>query len=93
MTAEEMVAVVMMVSANPTGGDVIQSSRGLRKMRIPLQGRGKRGGGRVIYWYYSDGYPAVLMWAYAKNEAKDITAEQLKYFVKQAEDFKEQFGG
>jgi hypothetical protein len=53
MSAEDMEAVVLMISENPTIGDVIPGSCGLRKMRIPLQGRGKRGGGRVIYWYES----------------------------------------
>jgi hypothetical protein len=49
MSAVEMEAVVLMISESPTIGDVIPGTGGLRKMRIPLQGRGKRGGGRVIY--------------------------------------------
>ncbi len=35
--------------ANPKSGDVIQGTGGLRKIRIPLNSKGKRGGGRVIY--------------------------------------------
>jgi hypothetical protein len=62
MSAEERDFVVSMISARPTIGDVIPGTGGLRKVRIPLQGRGKRGGGRVIYWYYNAGYPAVLVW-------------------------------
>ncbi len=34
---------------NPLSGDVIQGTGGARKLRIQLEGRGKRGGGRVIY--------------------------------------------
>ena len=34
---------------NPLKGDVIQGTGGARKLRIQLEGRGKRGGGRVIY--------------------------------------------
>jgi hypothetical protein len=55
MTRVEMDAVVDKVATNPTSGDVIKGTGGLRKMRIPLQGRGKRGGGRVIYCYHSEG--------------------------------------
>ena len=33
---------------NPLKGDVIQGTGGARKLRIHLEGRGKRGGGRVI---------------------------------------------
>jgi hypothetical protein len=87
MSAEEMEAVVLMISEGPTIGDVIQGSGGLRKMRIPLQGRGKRGGGRVIYWYYNMGYPAILMWAFAKNEASDLTSVQKKSLVAMSETF------
>jgi hypothetical protein len=81
MSAAEMESVVLMISEGPTVGDVIPGTGGLRKMRIPLQGRGKRGGGRVIYWYYNAGYPAVLMWAFAKNEASDLTSAQKKSLV------------
>lgn len=34
---------------NPDAGDVIPDLAGARKIRIPLTGRGKSGGGRVIY--------------------------------------------
>ncbi len=78
MTRAEIDAVVDVVAGNPTLDDVIKGTRGLRKMRIPLHGRGKRGGGRVIYWYHNEGYPAVLMWAFAKNEAADLTSAQSK---------------
>ena len=50
-------------------------------MRIPLQGRGKRGGGRVVYWFHSTDYPAVLLLVFAKNKAADLTAEDRKRLV------------
>ena len=53
MSEAEMETVVSMISASPMAGDVIQGTGGLRKLRIPLQGRGKRGGGRVVYWHYN----------------------------------------
>jgi hypothetical protein len=87
MSALEMEAVVLMISEGPTVGDVIPGTGGLRKFRIPLQGRGKRGGGRVIYWYYNAGYPAILMWAFAKNEASDLTPSQKKSLVAMSDMF------
>jgi hypothetical protein len=39
MSEPEMEAVVSMISASPMAGDVIQGTAGLRKLRIPLQGR------------------------------------------------------
>ena len=78
MSDKERRAVVDMVAGDPAGGVVIPGTGGLRKMRIPLQGRGKRGGGRVIYWYHSPGYPAALLWVFAKNAADDLTKEQYR---------------
>lgn len=72
MSEEERFAVVDMIAANPDAGVVIKGTGGLRKMRIPLQGRGKRGGGRVVYWYHSPGHPVVLLFVFAKNEAADL---------------------
>ena len=34
---------------NPRKGAVIEGLAGIRKLRIKLEGRGKSGGGRVIY--------------------------------------------
>jgi hypothetical protein len=84
MTDAERMAIVDRVSADPTAGDVIKGTRGLRKLRIPLEGRGKRGGGRVIYWFHSDRFPAALLWAFAKNEASDLTKGQQSSPVKLA---------
>ncbi|HEX5676798.1 MAG TPA: hypothetical protein VFX91_02400 [Alcanivorax sp.] len=36
----------------PDMGDVIQGTGGLRKVRVASSGRGKRGGARVIYYYF-----------------------------------------
>jgi hypothetical protein len=36
--------------ANPDAGDLIPRSGGLRKIRVGVAGRGKRGGARVIYY-------------------------------------------
>jgi hypothetical protein len=81
MSEEERAAVVDVIAADPESGVVVQGTGGLRKMRIALRGRGKRGGGRVIYWYRSEGYPAVLLTVYAKSEAADLTLDQLRRFA------------
>lgn len=40
------------------------------------QGRGKRGGARVIYYYFTGRSEIALLLVYAKNEADDLTSEQ-----------------
>lgn len=76
MDEVDRAAIVDTIASAPLLGVLIRVTDGLRKMRVALPGRGKRGGGRVIYWFHSEGYPAVLLWAFAKNEASDLTSEQ-----------------
>lgn len=63
---------------NPSVGDLIPSGHGLRKLRVPLPGRGKRGGARVIYYHWISEQQCYLVYAYAKNQAADLTREQLQ---------------
>jgi hypothetical protein len=43
-----------------------------------LEGRGKRGGARVIYFFHDTEMPLLLLKAYAKNEQEDLSQIQLK---------------
>jgi len=70
--------VIDILAADPTAGVRIKGLNGFRKMRIPLRGRGKRGGGRVVYWFRSTDYPAVLMLLFAKSAAADLSGEDRK---------------
>ncbi|BAO82085.1 cytotoxic translational repressor of toxin-antitoxin stability system [Serpentinimonas raichei] len=63
---------------NPLAGDVIKGTGGLRKLRQPdpLRGKGKRGGLRVIYYWWLGGSQFWLFTLYDKDQADDLTAEQ-----------------
>ena len=66
--------------ANPVAGDVIEGTGGLRKMRYadPRRGKGKRGGLRVIYFWWEAGRQFWLFTLYDKNEASDLSATDRK---------------
>ena len=64
--------------ANPDEGDLIPRSGGLRKVRLGLPGRGKRGGARVIYYWITAKSQIYMLLAYAKNVQEDLTEEQLR---------------
>lgn len=73
--------------ANPEAGEVIEGAGGLRQLRFgdPRRGMGKRGGLRVIYYYWSPGPEFWLFTLYDKDEMCDLTAgqrDQLKERVK-----------
>ena len=67
---------------DPEAGDVIPGGGGLRKLRVPLPGRGKRGGARVIYYWWARREHCYLVYAYAKNDQSDLTREQLKQLAR-----------
>lgn len=93
MSDAERALVVDLVAIAPEAGAVITGTGGLRKIRVPLAGRGKRGGGRVVYWFHSAGFPAVLLWIFAKNETDDLTDDQRKKLSAAGKSLLLDFGG
>lgn len=63
---------------NPLAGDVIQQTGGLRKVRWSSQGKGKRGGVRIIYYYATSASQIRLLLIYKKGIQDDLTADQKK---------------
>ena len=78
LTADEQNAVIDLIAYEPTCGDLIPGTGGLRKVRVGYGGSGKRGGARVIYYFYNADFPILLMALYAKNEKGDLNARQKK---------------
>ncbi len=70
--------------ANPNAGDVIPGTGGLRKVRWGEAGRGKgkRGGIRVIYYWYLYGSLVYMLLAYSKGQQDDLTPNE-KRLLKQ----------
>ena len=65
---------------NPDAGDVIEGTGGLRKLRYgdARRGKGKRGGLRVIYYWWTAGRQFWLFTLYDKDEADDLSAKEKK---------------
>jgi hypothetical protein len=66
------------LAQRPDAGDLIKGGGGLRKLRCMIEGRGKRGGIRVIYYWAVRQDQVLFLLMYAKNERDDLTANQLK---------------
>jgi hypothetical protein len=76
--AAELAALVDHLARNPEDGDIIPGTGGVRKLRWGKAGTGKRGGARVIYFYYQMDRPLYLLLAYAKAQATDLTPDEKK---------------
>ena len=77
--------------ADPEAGDLVPGTGGLRKLRWgqARRGKGKRGGIRVIYYWYARGSLIYMLLAYSKGQQDDLTSRE-KRLLKQlvAEEFR-----
>jgi hypothetical protein len=80
MSDEERTLLVDYLANNPTAGDLIPGTGGVRKLRWGLEGRGKRGGARVIYFHHDAGMPLFALTAFAKNERADLSQQDRNDF-------------
>ena len=77
LSDDEYYNLQVALSEHPKAGDVIPGAGGLRKIRWRKAGRGKRGGLRIIYYYWSENR-LYMIFAYDKTEQGDLTREQLE---------------
>jgi len=88
MTDDERYSAITIISQRPQAGDVIQGSGGARKVRIPKEGRGKRGGYRVVTYYMDDDTPVYLLTVISKGRQADLTEDQKKQLKGNVQDEK-----
>lgn len=73
-------ALQNLLMKQPEAGDLIPETGGLRKLRFAdaRRGKGKRGGLRVIYYWWDVGLQFWLFTVYDKDEMDDLTPQQRK---------------
>jgi hypothetical protein len=76
MDDEERAELVEYLAYHPLAGVVIPGTGGVRKLRWGLEGRGKRGGARVIYYYHDIDMPLYILEAFAKNDRANLTRSE-----------------
>lgn len=80
MNDEAFRALQNMLMQSPCAGDMIEGTGGLRKLRFAdaSRGKGKRGGLRVIYFWWEAGKQFWLFTIYNKDEMTDLSAQEKK---------------
>jgi len=73
--------------AEPGAGGVIRGTGGLRKLRFAdkRRNKGKRGGLRVIYYYWVGGFQFWMFTLYDKDEMSDLTDDERKELARMLE--------
>jgi hypothetical protein len=68
LSDEEVEGLIAYLSKHPDEGAIMPDTGGVRKLRWATQGRGKRGGARIIYYFRDLNMPLYLLTAYGKGE-------------------------
>ena len=84
LSDEDYGAFQSRLAANPGLGVVIKGGSGIRKIRVAVGSKGKRGGARVIYYWAIRRDLILLLFAYSKNVSADLTPRQLSQLAKVA---------
>ncbi|CEK10146.1 hypothetical protein [Legionella hackeliae] len=75
LSDEEYAEFQEYLADNPLAGDLIQQTGG-RKVRWSSQGKGKRGGVRIIYYYVTLASQIRLLLIYKKGIQDDLSSDQ-----------------
>ena len=82
----DRVTFINWMATNPTAGDVIVGSGGLRKVRWSRPGQGKRGGVRVITYALAEDGQVWLLIGYTKAKFDNLPTEFLVALRKEIHD-------
>lgn len=89
LTDEVRAWIVSVVAENPTVG--VALGGGVRKIRVPLPGRGKRGGARVVFLFAGEDIPVFLLTVFAKNERANLSAAERTKLIAAAKELAEDY--
>lgn len=76
LTDKELRELQVFLCENPEAGDVMEGTAGVRKLRWALDGRGKRGGARVVYLDIVFSEHIYLITAFPKNEKENLSKQE-----------------
>lgn len=82
LTDKNLMDLQNILLKDPKYGDNIQGTGGLRKIRIPMEnkGKGKRSGARVLYIDVELKEKIYFVNVYSKDEKSDLTPDEKKAF-------------
>ncbi len=85
LTDDEYRAFQWYLLFNPEAGDLVRGSGGVRKVRWAPEGKGKRGGIRIMYYWKKADNEIWLLSLYSKSEKATIPGHILKQIAEEIE--------
>ena len=79
-----------MLLKNPESGKIMEGTGGIRKVRFPLENRGKSGSVRVCYTDFTEYEVIYLITAFEKKEQENLTMEEKNAIKKLVKALKEE---
>lgn len=89
LSDEEYTDFQSRIAANPRIGPLMRGGGGIRKVRVAVGPRRKSGGARTIYYWAVRKDMILLLYAYQKNAAENLSPKQVSQLAKVV---KEEFG-
>jgi hypothetical protein len=88
LTDQQYSELQQLLADKPNSGAVIPETGGLRKVRFGMDGKGKRGGARVIYYWRVSESQIFMLAIYGKGEKSDLSAAERRALRKIVEQWK-----
>ncbi len=86
LSDDEYAKIQLFICEFPDFGKIIKGSNGIRKARCGIEGRGKSGGARVIYYWAVSRNQILMLDIYTKNEKENLSPNEIKILRREVED-------
>ncbi len=73
LNEDERSNLILYLSTHPKSGAIMQGTGGVRKIRWARKGKGKSGGVRVIYFFYTDEILLFMLTIFSKGEKDNLS--------------------
>ena len=87
---EELQTLQIMLLKDPESGPVMEGTGGIRKVRFPLENRGKSGSVRVCYTDFAEYEVTYLITAFEKKEQENLSNDEKVVLKKLVKSLKEE---
>ena len=89
---DDLLVLQIMLLKDPASGPVMEGTGGIRKVRFPIENRGKSSSVRVCYTDFEEYEVTYLITAFTKNEQENLSASEKAELKKLVKALKEEAG-